>query len=121
MNEQRNIEAVRHLYQLTNDGDLAAVLSMLADEVELFLFGLAKVPWAGYWRGRRGAEQFLRAMAAAAEVKDIPDILVGAGHSVVAVHRPEVRIRATGRDASFNCVHVWTLSRTIKDVRIINI
>jgi ketosteroid isomerase-like protein len=48
-------------------------------------------------------------MGAAAEVKDCPDILVGTGDSVVAVHRPLVRIRATGREASFNCVHVWTL------------
>ena len=48
------------------------------------------------------------AMGKAAEVKDIPDVLVGAGDLVIAVHRPKVRIRATGRDADFNCVHVWT-------------
>ena len=48
-------------------------------------------------------------MDGAAEVKDYPDILIGTGDSVVAIHRPVVRIRATGRDASFNCVHVWTL------------
>jgi ketosteroid isomerase-like protein len=109
MNEHQNVETVHRLYQLTNDGDLPAVLNLLADEVELFLFGSAKVPWAGHWRGRDGAEQFLMAMGGAAEVKDYPDILVGAGDSVVAIHRPVVRIRSTGRDASFNCVHVWTL------------
>jgi len=48
-------------------------------------------------------------MAGAAEVKDHPDILVGAGDSVIAVPRPVVRIRATGRDASFNVVQVVTL------------
>jgi ketosteroid isomerase-like protein len=109
MNEQQNVETVRRLYQLTNDGDLPAVLSLLADDVELFLFGSTKVPWAGHWRGRHGAEQFLRAMSGAAEVKDYPDILVGTGDSVIAIHRPVVLVRATGRDASFNCVHVWTL------------
>jgi hypothetical protein len=34
------------------------------------------------------------AMGKAAEVKDIPDVLVGAGDSVIAIHRPTVRIRA---------------------------
>ena len=109
MNEHQNVETVRRLYQLTNDGDVPAVLNMLSDDVELFVFGSAKVPWAGHWRGRDGAERFLRAMGGAADVKDHPDILVAAGDSVVAIHRPMVRIRATCRDASFNCVHVWTL------------
>jgi uncharacterized protein len=108
MNEQQNVETVRRLYQLANDGDLLAILNRLADDVELFLFGSAKVPWAGHWRGRDGAEQFLRIMSEVAEVKDYPDILVGVGDSVIAIHRPVVRIRATDRDASFNCVHVWT-------------
>jgi ketosteroid isomerase-like protein len=54
MSEQENIESVRRLYQLMNDGDLPGVLSMLADDVELFVFGSAKVPWAGHWQGRDG-------------------------------------------------------------------
>ena len=48
------------------------------------------------------------AMGKAAEVRDTPEVLVGAGDLVIAIHRPRVRIRATGRDADFNCVHVWT-------------
>ena len=48
-----NVETVRRLYQVTNDGDLSAVLKMVSDDVELFLFGSPKVPWAGHWRGRR--------------------------------------------------------------------
>ncbi len=108
MSEQQNVEAVRRIYQLTNDGDLPSVLNMLSDDVELFIFGSSKVPWAGHWRGRQGAEQFLMAMGKAAEVKDTEDVLVGAGDSVIAIHRPTVRIRATGRDADFNVVHVWS-------------
>jgi ketosteroid isomerase-like protein len=109
MTEQQNVEAVRRIYQLTNDGDLISVLNMLSEDVELFLFGSSKVPWAGHWRGRQGAEQFLMAMGNAAEVKDITHHLVGTGDSVISIHRPTVRVRATGRDAYFNVVHVWTL------------
>lgn len=108
MSEQLNVEAVRRIYQLTNHGDLPSVLNTLSDDVELFLFGSSKVPWAGHWRGRQGAEQFLMAMGKAAEVKDNPDLLIGAGDLVIAIYRPTVRIRATGRDADLNCVHVWT-------------
>jgi uncharacterized protein len=108
MGERQNIEAVRRIYQLVNEGQVRAVLEMLADDVEMFVFGSSKVPWAGHWRGRAGAEQFMIAMGGAAEVKDTPDIVMGAVEQVVAIHRPEVRVRATGRDASFNCVHVWT-------------
>ena len=108
MSEQLNVEAVRRIYQLTNNGDLSSVLNLMADDVELFLFGSSKVPWAGHWRGRKSAEQFLMTMGQAAEVEDITDVLVGAGDLVIAIHRPRVRIRATGRDGDFNCVHVWT-------------
>jgi ketosteroid isomerase-like protein len=108
MSEQLNIEAVRRIYQLTNDGDVTSVLKMMSDEVELLLFGSSKVPWAGHWRGRQGAEQFLMTMAKAAEVRDISQIVVGSGDLVIAIHRPTLRIRATGRDSEFNCVHVWT-------------
>jgi ketosteroid isomerase-like protein len=115
MSEQENIESVRRLYQLMNDGDLPGVLSMLADDVELFVFGSAKVPWAGHWQGRDGAERFILAMAGAADVKDYPDLVVGNGDSVIATHRALVRVRSTGRDASFNVVHVWTF----RDGRVI--
>ena len=108
MSEQLNVEAVRRIYQLTNNGDLSSLLNMLSDDVELFLFGSSKVPWAGHWRGRKSAEQFLMTMGQAAEVEDITDVLVGARDLVIAIHRPRVRIRATGRDGDFNCVHVWT-------------
>jgi pimeloyl-ACP methyl ester carboxylesterase len=89
-------------------GDLPSVLNMLSDDVELFIFGSLKVPWAGHWRGRKGAEEFLMAMGNAAEVNDTPDILIGAGDSVIAIHRPTLRVRATRRVADFNVVHVWT-------------
>ncbi len=46
MSEQLNIEAVRRISQLAHDGDLPAILKMVADDVELFLFGSSKVPWA---------------------------------------------------------------------------
>ena len=108
MNEQRNVEAVKRMYERTNARDLTSVLNMVSDDVELFLFGSSKVPWAGHWQGRQGAEQFLIAMGKAAEVEDIPDVVVGTGDSVIAIHRPTLRIRATGRDADFNVVHVWT-------------
>ena len=108
VSEQRNVEAVRRIYQLTNQGDVPSVLKMMSDDVELFLFGSSRVPWAGHWRGRQGAEQFLITMGKTAEVKDISDVVVGAGDLVIATHRPTVRIRATGREGDFNCVHVWT-------------
>ena len=100
MSEQLNVKAVRHIYQLTNDGDLTSVLKMMSDDLELFVFGSAKVPWAGHWRGRQGAEQFLVTMSKAAEVEDISDVVIGAGDLVIAIHRPAVRIRATGREAT---------------------
>ena len=53
MSEQLNVKAVRRIYQLTNDGDLTSVLKMMSDDLELFVFGSAKVPWAGHWRGGR--------------------------------------------------------------------
>ena len=109
MSEQLNVEAVRRIYQLTDNGDLSLVLNTVSDDVELFLFGSSKVPWAGHWRGRQGAEQFLVTMGQAAEVEDIADVLIGAGELVIAIHRPRVQMRATGRDGDFNCVHVWTL------------
>ena len=69
MSEKLKVEAVRRIYQLTNSGDIPAVLNMMSDDVELFLFGSSKVPWAGHWRGRQSAEQFLMTMGQATEVE----------------------------------------------------
>ena len=82
---------------------------MISLDAELFLFGSSKVPWAGDWARPAGCRQFLMTMGQTAEVEDIPDVLVGIGDLIIAIHRPRVRIRATGRNGDFSCVHVWTL------------
>jgi hypothetical protein len=98
---------------------------MVADDVELFLFGSAKVPWERHWRERSGTEQFLIAMGQAAEVKDLPDVVIGAGirsSRFIGQRCASARLAATrtsfvftsarfARDSSFACENMLTRQR----------
>jgi uncharacterized protein len=110
MSEQENVQIVQRIYRAFVAGDLPTVLDLMTDDVELFIVGSAKIPWAGTWRGRQGAEQFIRAVVAASEPQDFtPDEFIAAGESVVVLGHSRVPIRATGRVVEDNWAEVWTL------------
>lgn len=63
MNEQDNLQTVRHAYKAFVEGDLPTVLSLVTDDAEFLPPIIASVPWAHPWRGRKEVEQYFRALA----------------------------------------------------------
>ena len=56
MSEQENVQIVQRIYDAFGSGDLAAILSLMTDDVDWKFFGSARIPWAGPRIGRSGVE-----------------------------------------------------------------
>jgi len=59
MAEQENTEIVKGIYEAFGRGDIPAILSSLADNIEWIVAGREDgIPYAGTYRGRDGVGQF---------------------------------------------------------------
>jgi ketosteroid isomerase-like protein len=110
---QENIEIIRRGYELFAAGEIEAVASLFAENVELpDAGGLGIVDTAP--GTRRGPEGFLRGTDDAREAFDEfrvdPEEFIDAGEAVVVPVRISGRGRASGAKQEARLVHVWTLS-----------
>lgn len=103
------IQTVQRMYKDFREGNLAAILDLMADDVEWFLFGSVEIPWAGMWRGRQGVKQFFKTVAEVSEVEDFPDEFMAAGDNVIVLGHQRVRVRATSRLVETHWAVIWTL------------
>ena len=109
----QNLQTVQRIYQAFAAGDLAAVLSMLTDDVEFVppistrpspLVGSGQV-----WQGARAVEQYLTAMAAAYEFEVLEsDEFIVDQENVVVLGHERCRVRATDRVVEVRWVQVFT-------------
>jgi ketosteroid isomerase-like protein len=54
MSEQENVQIVQRIYDAFGS-DLAAILSLMADDVDWKFFGSGRIPWAGPRVGAAGS------------------------------------------------------------------
>jgi len=113
MSEQEDLQIVHRIYDAFSSGDLAAILNLMADDVDWLFFGSAKIPWAGSRRGRSGVEQFFKAAADTFEVEAFqPDEFLIAGGTIVVLGHERMTVRATGRVVAANWAHIWQLRQS---------
>jgi ketosteroid isomerase-like protein len=104
---ERDMAAIRALYDAYARRDAAAIAAASADDVETVQTPL--LPWGGVYRGAAGARAFLAALVAHVDSTFTPERLVPAGDRVVAVGRTRGTVRASGTAFDVAAVHVWTL------------
>lgn len=103
-----NVEFIRSVLEAFLVGDLRAFLSALDADVEWH--GPDDLPWGGLHRGPAAVETyFAREFDAFDDLNVLLRDYVDAGHQVVTVSHVSGRGRATGREFSVPCVHVWTI------------
>jgi hypothetical protein len=111
MGEKTNLEIIREAYDAFGRGDIAAVLSMQAPNVELEHAGPKEVPWAGSFRGLDGAKKFFAAIDAEAEVDSFePQTFLAEGDRVVVLGFEKLRSKRTGRSYEAHWAHSFTLA-----------
>jgi ketosteroid isomerase-like protein len=110
MNEQGNVQLVKHAYQSIQRGDFQSFLNALTSDVLWELPEMANVPFAGTWHGRQQVGQFFKQLM---EVQDIvesePEQFIAQGDKVVVLGRFTMRVKATDKVFRSAWAHVWTM------------
>jgi ketosteroid isomerase-like protein len=111
MAEQDNVRIVQEAYAAFQRGDIQAVLDTLTDDVEWITPGPPDLmPVAGNRHGRNEVAQFFSTLSDTEEVELFePQEYIAQGDKVVAFVKYRGRVKATGRTAESDLVHVFTM------------
>lgn len=112
MSEQANLQTVQRFYQTINDGDLAATLKLIADDLDWKDVGADKdiYPWSTAVQGREEFERYGKATFEALEFQVFqPDEFIVARDTVVVLGHERCLVRATGRLVEANWAQIFTL------------
>jgi len=103
-----NLETVQEIYAAFGRGDVPAILSKLADDVEWDADSTSDVPLLQPRRGRDGVGAFFGSLAAVDFTGFAPTALLESGNMVVALIDVEFTVKATGRSVKqLDEVHIW--------------
>lgn len=111
MSPEENTAIVRQWYAAIAAGDLAAALSPLAEDIQLWVAGPPEMlPFAG---GRMGHAAVRVLFATLRELADVevnePHQFIAQGDTVVVLGRHRARVRRTGRSYDAEWVQIFTM------------
>ena len=110
MNEQQNLEIIRRGYEAFGRGDLDALLSLFADNIEWVSPGPADLPTAGTRRGRQQVADFFRILDELFEFQRFePKTFIAQDDRVVVLGEDTARIKATGKVLDSAWAHAFSL------------
>lgn len=103
-----NLATVKAIYEAFGSGDVERILEAVADDVDWAVDAEPVGPWYGQRTGKDGVASFFADIASATEVQDFALEAMGASdHEVFGFLRFAVRMKATGREASFHLHHYF--------------
>lgn len=107
---QQDVDVVRRFFQLFNDGRLAEIEALLAEDFEWIYHGPPALPWAGTYRGVDGFRRFFTIVRPliSVEVCDPYDFL-DAGDRVVVLGLSRTRVRHNDARYQAQWMNVFTI------------
>ena len=110
MDTDSNIKTIVGVYEAFGRGDLAAILDVVADDVDWATETVSTgAPWYGVRHGKDGVTAFFAAFGAAMEVEEFTPVSIAANdNDVLTVIRFRARSRQTGRTGSMHLHHRFT-------------
>ena len=103
-----NLATIKGLYEAFGKGDLETILGAVADDVDWAVDAEPVAPWYGERSGKDEVAGFFADLAGATEVQDFAVEGMGASdNEVFAFLRFAIRMKATGRNASFHLHHYF--------------
>ena len=110
MSEQENIRILEEAYAAFGRGDIPAVLSTFADDIEWIKPGPQEIiSSAGRRRGREQMAQFFAALAGSEEVESFePQEFFASGDKVAVVGTYRGRVKSTGQRFESDWVQIFT-------------
>jgi ketosteroid isomerase-like protein len=108
MAAQDNLQIVQGIYASFAQGDIPAILNVLADNVEFHEPPGGAPPFTGVYHGRAGAGTFFQEMVGAVDVLMLePQEFVAQGDTVVALGHYRFRAKATDITYDTDWAMVW--------------
>src|SRR4051812_29081559 len=105
-----NTEIVKGMYEAFGRGDIAGVVSALADDVKWVTPGAPAVPYAGAFTGPQRVTQFFQELGATCELDPfMPDRYVEHGDTVITLGSYTGRARASQKSFQSSWAMVFTL------------
>ena len=111
MSDQDNVRIVQDAYDAFKRGDIEGLLKLLAADVEWTTPGPTEImPAAGTRRGPEGVAEFFKTLSEQEDVELFePQEYIAQGDKVVAISKYRGRVKATGRTADADLVHVFDI------------
>lgn len=108
---EENVQVVQDLYAAFGQGDVPALLGLLAEDVDWHFNGRSQdIPFGGHWQGRSEMMAFFRIVGETCEVLAFgPNEVITLGEHVLALGHERVRVRATGREFETDWAHLFTV------------
>lgn len=107
MNEQ-NVKTIQDLYAAFGRGDVAFIVSKLADDVRWVSHLDSVVPWSGDFSGKDCIPRFFEAIFQSVEVEALePKEWISDGDAVVSLGEFGCRVRATGKRSRTRWAFIW--------------
>lgn len=113
MNE-RNLQAVKKMYEAMNRGDVMSMIELVAEDVVWgYEVAHSDAPWHTTVHGKRGITRYIGALIENVQMHGIePQAYVVSDQQVVARVRTDYTIRKTGKRVSLEQVHWWSFDQT---------
>ena len=108
MSTQDNLKTVQGIYTAFGQGNIPAILNVLADDVEFHQPPGGEPPFTGLYRGRDGAGNFFQSMVETVDVLAMePQEFVAQGDTVVVLGHYRFRPKTTGIAYDTDWAMVW--------------
>ena len=116
MAEATPLETVKAVYAAFGRGDVPGVLEHWSDDATLEWYGPEAIAFAGTWRGRAGAQEWLTLVTSTIEFHAWePREFYTQGDTVVVLGYEKGTIRRTGRVYE----QQWTQAFTVRDAAVV--
>jgi ketosteroid isomerase-like protein len=105
------IDATQRMYEALGRGDVEAILTELADEVDWVSVSEARhpsVPWYGSYRGRDDVSRFFKEIGSSVDITEFTPLSFTSNETDVMVAiRWGFTVRATGKSTALHMQHWW--------------
>ena len=108
MSTQDNLKIAQGIYTAFGQGNIPAILNVLADDIEFHQPPGGEPPFTGTYRGRDGAGNFFQSMVETVDVLAMePQEFVAQGDTVVVLGHYRFRPKTTGIAYDTDWAMVW--------------
>ena len=105
-----NVSLVEGAYEAYQRGDIAAILDIIADDVDWHVVGPSSLPFPRECHTKEEVAGFFKALAESDDVIEFDcREIIDAGDDVVALGYIKTTLRATGESTESEWVHVMTV------------